>query len=108
MATLETAPTVDRGRRTRLAVLALGMGMVLLGVGIAAAGFAYDVAFVNLPYQDAPPALESRWERDAAFAKGIERCGVGVSAVGLGILIVLFVLSVLAKVRRRPSMTQAG
>jgi hypothetical protein len=62
---------------------------VLLAVGllVIASGFAYDVAFAGIPFQDPPPELRRRYDRDAHVAARIESFGGYITLAG-GIAIV--------------------
>jgi hypothetical protein len=62
---------------------------VVLAVGllVVASGFAYDVAFAGIPFQDPPPELQRRYDRDARVAARIESFGGYITLTG-GIAIV--------------------
>lgn len=75
----------------------LPVAVVALGVTLAAVGFAYDLAFAGLPYQDPTPALQARWRFHARVATAIELSGVGVLALGLAWLAIVGARSLLAK-----------
>ncbi len=59
--------------------------MRLIGVGLLLilAGFGFAVVFVNIPYQDPTPEMQSRWERDLLIAQALMLIGLGVSIAGL-------------------------
>jgi hypothetical protein len=60
------------------------MPLVLLAVGllVVAAGFAYDIAFAGIPFQDPPPELQRRYDRDARVAARIESFGGYITLAG--------------------------
>jgi hypothetical protein len=66
------------------------MPFVLLAVGllVVAVGFAYDIAFAGIPFQDPPPELQRRYDRDArvgfSSASGIGAPDHRRAAVPLG------------------------
>jgi hypothetical protein len=62
---------------------------VLLAVGllVVASGFVYDVVFAGIPFQDPPPDLQRRYDRDARVAARLESFGGYITLAG-GIAIV--------------------
>jgi hypothetical protein len=72
-------------------------GVVAFGIGVIAAGFAYDLIFAGIPYQDAPPGAEARWRFHSGLASAVELAGVVISLLGL---IALLVVTVWSLVRR--------
>jgi len=64
---------------------------VLLGILLIGAGFAYDVVYAGLPYQDPTPEMTLRFNHHKAIAKRIMHAGGLVFAVGIvsGILSLL-------------------
>ncbi len=66
---------------------------VALGFAVAVAGFAYDLAFAGLPYQDPTPEMQARWQYHSGVASVIELSGVGVLLVGVAGLVVVGVWS---------------
>ena len=68
-----------RNRRLRT----LSFVPLIAGVLFLAAGFAYDVVVVGIPFQDPPPALRAQYERDARTASMIMSAGEYLSSGGL-------------------------
>jgi hypothetical protein len=66
---------------------------VVLGFVVSAAGFAYDLAFAGLPYQDPTPEMQARWRFHQGVASLIELSGVGVLLLGTAGLAVVGVWS---------------
>ncbi|MBF0548094.1 MAG: hypothetical protein HQM08_26895 [Candidatus Riflebacteria bacterium] len=60
------------------------MGIAIMGGGILFVGFAYDLLFAGIPYQDPTPEIQSRWEFHSAVAGHI--CLVGFLILLLGII----------------------
>lgn len=63
--------TFARNRRFRY----LSFAPLVAGALLLAAGFAYEVLVVGIPFQDPPPALRARYERDARTASTIMSAG---------------------------------
>lgn len=60
-----------------------GAGVVLLaGAALVVGGFAYDVMFAGIPYQDPTPAMTDRYEADRAIADRLMLAGVLVLTAG--------------------------
>lgn len=66
-------------------VIAIGMLMILIG-------FAYDVMFAGIPYQDPTPELAARYALHARIATIIRWVGVGVCLSGGGIAVLSIAL----------------
>jgi hypothetical protein len=66
----------------------IGAGAVVLGFLLLAGGFAYDVAFAGIPYQDPTPELAARYAAHQEIAGWIGRAGLAVVVVGVGVLLV--------------------
>ena len=60
------------------------LGVPILGLAVVLIGFAYDVIFAGIPYQDPTPELQSKWESHKVVAGNIYIAG-GVTFL-LGIL----------------------
>lgn len=65
----------------------LPVSVLLLGVVVILAGFAYDVIFAGIPYQDPTPELAARYALHSGIAKAIR--GAGGIFFGLGLLVLL-------------------
>jgi len=65
--------------------------LIILGIMVYLAGFAYDVLFAGIPYQDPTPALSARYEFHSQIASIIRWGGTGICMAG-GILIVITLL----------------
>lgn len=57
----------------------------LAGFGLIVLGFAYDVLFAGIPFQDPTPELKAQYTHHAAIAQAIELSGVCL--LGLGLII---------------------
>jgi len=61
--------------------------VLIMGIGIIAIGFIYDVFFAGIPYQDPSPALQKQFEFHSAIASYLHISGgivIGFSpAIGL-------------------------
>ena len=66
-----------------LGVCVAGIGMIVL-IG----GFAYDLAFAGIPYQDPTPQMQARYDSNLRVAEIIEQIGGVTFASGIPILIV--------------------
>lgn len=53
------------------------------GFLVVLAGFAYDVIFAGIPYQDPPAALSESYARHSSVASGIRIAGAGVCLAGI-------------------------
>lgn len=62
---------------------------VLVGAGLLVWGVVYDVLFVNLPYQDAPPELDRRWRAEARAAERLRAAGGAVALGAAGLLMIV-------------------
>lgn len=71
-----------RNRRLRT----LAFAPLIAGLLFLAAGFAYQVVVVGIPFQDPPPALRAQYERDARTASMI--MATGEYLFGGGVLLV--------------------
>jgi len=69
----------------------------LLGLGLLFGGFAYDVMFAGIPYQDPTPELAQSYARNARIASYLMRAGLGL----MGLSVVSRVIWSLAGVRNR-------
>ena len=58
-------------------------GLASAGLIILAAGFAYDLAFAGLPYQDVSPEIQARWDFHHAVAGRIYLSGGIVFLLGV-------------------------
>jgi hypothetical protein len=74
--------TSARNRRFRTLLFA----PLVAGALLLAAGFAYEVVVVSIPFQDPPPELRARYERDARTASTI--MSAGEYLFGGGVLLV--------------------
>jgi hypothetical protein len=64
---------MSSARNRRLCTLTFAP--LIAGVLFLAAGFAYEVVVVGIPFQDPPPALRAQYERDARTASTIMSAG---------------------------------
>jgi hypothetical protein len=71
--------TAARNRRLRT----LSFAPLVAGALVLAAGFAYQVVIVSIPFQDPPPALRAQYERDARTASTIMSAGEYLLSGGL-------------------------
>lgn len=55
----------------------------LLGIGLILAGFAYDVFFAGIPYQDPTTELQAQWEFHQSVANILYRSGGVVLLCGI-------------------------
>jgi hypothetical protein len=78
------------------------MPFVLLAVGllVVAVGFAYDIAFAGIPFQDPPPELQRRYDRDARVAARIESFGGYITLAGGGALVAAWMVRRLRRTGR--------
>ena len=56
--------------------------LIILGIMLIFIGFAYDVLFAGIPYQDPTPALQARYELHSRIASIIRWGGVGICLLG--------------------------
>lgn len=82
--------------RTCLALLAAGLGMLIVGL-------AYDVVFAGIPYQDPTPEMTASYTHHARIARGIETVGLLVWALGLINLVLSWVHGRVSKRREQVS-----
>lgn len=80
--------------------------VIAFGMAIAAVGFAYDLAFAGIPYQDPSPELEVRYRFHSGVASAIESTGAAVLGAGLAGFVLAGVWSLLRKARRREKCGQ--
>ena len=71
---------------------------VVLGLTVAVAGLAYDLAFAGLPYQDPTPEVQARWLYHSAVASVVERWGLGILLLGVVGLAMVGLWSLTARV----------
>lgn len=55
----------------------------VIGLSIILAGFAYEVLFAGIPYQDPPPELQAQYDLHGSVAVLFYRAGVIVLLLGL-------------------------
>ena len=55
---------------------------VAFGFAVTVAGFAYDLVFAGLPYQDPTPEMQARWRHHSGVASIFELAGVSVLLLG--------------------------
>lgn len=67
------------GRRLRWVLVAVAA----FGLAVAVGGFAYDLAYAGLPYQDPTPEMEACWRYHSEVASVIELSGVAILFFGL-------------------------
>ena len=77
----------------KIALRKLTATAVLLGILLLAAGFAYDVVFAGLPYQDPTPEMTLRYNHQKILAERIMQVGGLVFAVGIVTGVVCFLTS---------------
>lgn len=65
-----------------------------IGLILVIGGFVYDVAFAGIPYQDPPPELQLKYERDSQIASWLMQAGLVVLVIGL-------VLTVVARITQK-------
>ncbi len=63
----------------------IAAAVVVLGLALLGAGYAYDTAFAGLPYPDPTPELAARYARHAEIAAWLGRSGLAVLVAGLGL-----------------------
>jgi hypothetical protein len=66
------------------------LSIALAGLVLAAAGFAYDLAFAGIPYQDPTAEMAARYAFHSAVAERIMSAGALVFVVGLVAAPVIF------------------
>jgi protein-S-isoprenylcysteine O-methyltransferase Ste14 len=64
------------GRYWPLVLIAAGLLLVVFG-------FAYDVMYAGIPYQDPPPEIAAEYARQAGIASTIRLFGAGFVTSGL-------------------------
>jgi hypothetical protein len=85
----------DQSRRRLSGAVAL---VVISGTLIIAGGFAYDVIFAGIPYQDPTPAMQARYDFHANVASTLYRVGIlAVSAGGMAAVILAIVSRLVAR-----------
>lgn len=77
------------GQITRYAVW-IGMLLLLLG-------FIYDVIFAGIPYQDAPPHILIKYNRNRDIANAIIGAGLAIFVVALLVKLSQYLFSLLKK-----------
>ena len=65
-------------------------GLAVLGLLIVLAGFAYDVLFAGIPYQDPTPELQARYDFHSSIAGLIYKTGGIVLLVGIVVIPVIW------------------
>ena len=55
---------------------------IAIGAILVISGFAYDLLFAGLPYQDPPPEIQERWIFHKGVAESIIVAGVTVFGIG--------------------------
>ena len=75
---------------------------VLLGILLLAAGFAYDVVFAGLPYQDPTPEMILRFNNQKIISERIMQIGGLVLAVGITAMIFCFLTNRFQTSERAP------
>lgn len=58
--------------------------LILIGLGILLliSGFAYDVVFAGIPYQDPTPEMSARYAHHSRIASGFYILGAGAFLIG--------------------------
>ena len=57
--------------------------LLIVGIVLLIGGFGYDIAYVNMPYQDPTPEMEARWSRDRGVAETLMMAGAVILVVGI-------------------------
>lgn len=57
--------------------------LVVAGIALFVSGFAYDVRFAGIPYQDPSPQMQASYTFHARIASAIQRVGVAALLGGL-------------------------
>lgn len=57
--------------------------LLALGLLVAVAGFAYDLVFAGIPYQDPTPEMAARYRFHSRIASMMERSGAAVFLFGV-------------------------
>ena len=70
------------------------IGLATLGFVIVLGGFAYDVLFAGIPYQDVAPEIQARWE----FHKFV--AGLFYKAGGIVLLVGIFAVPIVWSAKR--------
>jgi hypothetical protein len=76
------------------------IAVAVMGLAVTVVGFAYDLAFAGLPYQDPTPEMQARWRYHSGVASAIELSGAGILLLGVVALVVVALWSLAAKARR--------
>jgi hypothetical protein len=74
-------------------------GLAVLGLLIVLAGFAYDVLFAGIPYQDPSPELQARYDFHSSIA------GLFYKTGGIVLLVGIVVIPIIWKKTKRKSVT---
>ena len=62
--------------------------LLMFGLIFVCLGFAYDVMFAGIPYQDPTPGLQARYQFQAGVAAWILRLGLAALALGgVGVIV---------------------
>lgn len=64
-----------------------------LGFGLLVGGLAYNVLCAGIPYQDAAPAVQARWELHGSIATVLILLGLGLFLLGILASPVVWVLT---------------
>ena len=65
----------------------------LLGIGIVLVGIVFSIIFVGIPYPDASPADQARYNANMDIGQWIVLSGCGVFLIGLILIPVIFLLT---------------
>ena len=60
----------------------LPLTLIILGITLIFLGFAYDVLFAGIPYQDPTPVLQASYDFHTQIASIIRWSGVGIFMIG--------------------------
>lgn len=71
------------------------IGLATLGFVIVLSGFAYDVLFAGIPYQDVAPEIQARWD----FHKFV--AGLFYKTGGVVLLVGILAVPIVWNVKRR-------
>jgi hypothetical protein len=61
--------------------------LLAFGLIVLVAGFLYQVAYVNIPPQDAPPDIQKAWENKNVFSNRIMNAGEVLILAGIALLL---------------------
>ena len=79
-----------------------GLALFAAGLTVVFAGFAYDVLYAGIPYQDDPgPVLSQRYAANVAVAGQFYRAGFWIAVAGLAWLAVAVGLRITRRLRAR-------